>query len=83
MIATVLNMFPALFAQVVQQGGHGDWSLLGIIIAVIIIAAACAILIIILRVMGYEIPRWVWHILGIVAVAFVGILALKILWSMW
>ncbi len=75
-------MIASLFAQV-QQGGHGDWSLLGILIGVIIIVAAVAIVVTILKVMGYDIPPWFWHIVAILAVAFVGIIALKFLWSMW
>ncbi len=71
----------SMLAQVVQGRG-GDDGLLHLFIVIIIAVAAVAILIVVLKAMGYAVPQWVWAIVGILAAAFVGIFALKFLWSM-
>ena len=58
------------------------WSTFDIIKAVIIIAAMVAILILGLRYFGVQIPQIVWQVIGIVLVAFLCIVAIKILFSM-
>ncbi len=73
------------FAQVVHQGGvrggDSDW-LLHLCTVLIILVAGATITGIILSVMGWTIPSWVWKIAGILLAAFVGIIALKFLWTM-
>ncbi len=53
-----------------------------ILFIAIVMAAAIAICVIIIRKLGYEIPGWIAQIALILAVAFVGILALRFLFSM-
>lgn len=60
-----------------------EWSILAILIAIVVIAAGVAIVYVALRKFGVTIPDWVVQIFWILVVAFVAILALKFLWSMW
>lgn len=56
-------------------------SILSLLIFVIVVAAGVAIVYVALNRFGIKIPDWVVHIFCILIVAFVSILALKLLWS--
>lgn len=59
----------------------GGWGVGQIAIAVIVILAIVAIVAIAVRAMNVPIPAWVWHVLGVLVVAFVCILAVRLLMS--
>jgi hypothetical protein len=73
-----------LIAQIAGGGvgAFGGYSILQICMIVIFVIAAIAITIVIVRAMGIEIPGWVYTVVWILVAAFVGILALKFLASM-
>ncbi len=58
------------------------WTLEGWLVAILIIAGAVAVALIVLRVLGYTVPPWVWQIAWICAAVFLGILALRFLFSL-
>lgn len=70
--------------QILAEGGRflAGWSLFEIFRAIIVIAAAIGIVYVILRVVGVTIPPWVVQIFWILLAAFVGILALGLLFSL-
>jgi hypothetical protein len=68
-----------MFAQVVVPG----WSLGQILIAIVVVAACVALVYVALRQFGIAIPEWVKQIFWIVVVAFVVIVAIKFVLSMW
>lgn len=70
---------PALLAQ--MRINFQAWTLEGILIAVVVIAAAVGIVLVAIRVFGIEIPSWVVHIFWIVVVAFVAIVAIRLVFS--
>ena len=74
----------SLLAQIAGGGvgAFGGYSILQICMIVIFVIAAIAITIVIVRAMGIEIPGWVYTVVWILVAAFVGILALKFLASM-
>ncbi len=65
-----------------HRGGGFEWDLLHLLIVLLICVGAVAVAVIILKVLGWTIPQWVWQILGIVAAVVVGVIALKFLWSL-
>ena len=66
-----------LFAEV-----FAGWSIIQILTAVIVIAAVAAIVSVAVRAMGVAIPDWVVKILWIVAIAFVALIAIRIVLSL-
>jgi hypothetical protein len=60
-----------------------EWSILAILIAVIVIAGGVAVMYIILRKLGITVPDWIVQIFWVLVAVFVGVFALKLLWSMW
>lgn len=58
------------------------WGFTEILIAIIVIAAAVAIMYVALRQFGIQIPQWVIQIFWIVVVAFVAIVAIRIVMSL-
>ncbi len=76
-----------LLAQVIveHQRGNGiafGWGIGEIAIAVVVIAAVIAVVVIALREFGVAIPRWALQVLGVLIVAFIVIIAIKLLLSM-
>lgn len=65
-----------------QAVGPAGWSIGQIAIAVILIAAIVAVVFIAVRAFGLPIPQWVWQVIGVLIVAFVCILAVRLLMSM-
>lgn len=61
----------------VTAWGFGEW-----MVAIVIIAAVFAVVYIATQAMGIVIPRWVLNILGVVAIAFVAIIAIRMLLAM-
>ncbi len=57
-------------------------TLAGLAIMVIIVIAIVAIVFVVARVAGIQVPQWLIHIGWILLVAFVGILAIKLLMRM-
>jgi hypothetical protein len=66
-----------LFQQPIQQ-----WSFVEILILIIIVAACIGILFIALQVFGITIPDWAIKIFWIVVVAFVAIMAIRLVAGM-
>ncbi len=65
-----------------HRSGGFDWSIGSIVIALIVIVVLVGILLIVLKNSGVALPAWVWQILGLLALAFVAIVAVKILLSL-
>lgn len=61
----------------------GNYSFRQVIIGVIIIAALIAVVYVALPAMGIAIPAWVVTMCWILAVAFVAILVINLLFGMW
>jgi hypothetical protein len=70
--------------QILAQGGRllAGWTLESIFIAIIIVACAVGVVYVILRAVGVSIPPWVVNIFWILAAAFIGILAIRLLFSL-
>ena len=77
----ILSVLLVLLAQVARGGawgfGFGELAI-GIVIAV----AVLGILWIFVKAMEIPIPQWFWHIAGIVLLALVAIVAIKLVLSM-
>ncbi len=77
---------PCLLADVIVEGhrggGIGSYSFGEIVIGLIIVVAIIAVAIAITRAMGWEIPSWVWTVVGICIAAVVAILAIRFLMSL-
>ncbi len=74
-----------LFADVVietHRSSGFEWDVLHMAIALIVVLAVVAIVYVVTRAMGWAIPDWLVKIVVICAVAVVGIIALKFLWSL-
>ncbi len=69
-------------ALLAQAGGMWGFSFEALIIRIIIIAAVIGILYIALDYFGVKIPGWLLKCIGIVVVAFVCIVCIKLLMSM-
>lgn len=69
-----------MLAQVVNLAG--PWSIGSILIAVIVLAAAIAVVYVALQAFGVTPPPWAVKIFWIVLVAFVAVVALKILFGL-
>lgn len=67
-----------MFAQMMVRA----WSLQQMLIAIVIIAAAVALVYVALRQFGVAIPEWVRQVFWIVVVAFVVILAIRLVFSL-
>jgi hypothetical protein len=67
----------AILAQVVRAGGIPELA-----VWLIIVAAIVAVVLIVLRAMGIAVPAWVVQILWVIAIAAVGILAIRLLLSL-
>lgn len=67
-----------MLLQVARGGALLGLSLGELLIAVIVIAAVVAIAYVVLKNMGWNPPGWAVHIFWIVVLAFVGILAIRI-----
>ncbi len=65
-----------------SSGGAMEWGPLQIAIALLIVLGVIAVVYIVVRAMGWTIPDWLVKIVVVCAVVFVGILALKFLWSL-
>lgn len=70
-------MISLLFAQQMRHGA--SWSFADIAIAVLIILGILGIVLIVSKVVGFQIPPWVWQILGIVVAVGLGIIAIRFL----
>lgn len=72
-----------MFADVaVRQGPFWGWSFGEMAIAVVIVAAVVALVWVALRQFGVGIPAWVIQVFWILVVAFVVILAIRLVMSM-
>jgi hypothetical protein len=67
----------AILAQVVRAGGIPELA-----VWLILVAAIVAVVLIVLRAMGIAVPGWVVQILWVIAIAAVGILAIRLLLSL-
>jgi hypothetical protein len=67
----------ALFGQVVAAGSILQW----LILAIVIIAGIGVVYLVAKRA-GFPIPDWFVQIVGIIVLAFVAVIALKLLWSL-
>jgi uncharacterized protein (DUF983 family) len=66
------NLLPALLGQLVRRPGDPA----GFLIWCIVIAGMIAVAFVIMRVLGYNPPPWVVHILTIIGVVLVGVIAI-------
>ena len=64
------------------NGGGISWSIGDILIWLLIAVGVVAITVIVLRVLGWQIPQWVWQIVGICVAVVIGILAIRFLLSL-
>lgn len=60
-----------------------SWSFMQWVITVIVVAASIAILVVVLNVLGFSIPAWAMTIFWILVVAFVAVVAVRFLISLW
>lgn len=73
----------ALLPLFAQLHNAADWSIGGIVIACIIIGGIIGVALVVLKVAEIKVPWWVVQICIIVAVCFAGVVAVKLLLSMW
>ena len=59
----------------------GTWGFSELLTAVIVVAALLGIAYVAVKAMGVPIPGWLWNIAGIVAVALVAIVAIRLVLS--
>lgn len=73
-----------LFSQVAQPPAApvSSWGWGGLAILIVIIAAVVALVWVAIREFGLAVPGWVIHVFWILAVAFVVILAIRLVMSM-
>ncbi len=75
------TLIPVLAARDISSStsawGIGEW-----LIAFIVVLGCIAIAIVVTKVMGFQIPQWVWQVVGIVAAVVVGVIAIKFLLGM-
>lgn len=64
------------------QGPVATWGIADIAIAIVVIAAICALVYVALKQFGVSIPEWVKHVAWILVVAFVIIMAIRIVAGM-
>ena len=75
-------MLAAVFGQVIRERPFlMGWGLGEILVLIIVIAALLSIVYVAVDAMGSPIPAWVWKIIGIVIIAFVAIVAIKLVLS--
>lgn len=67
----------ALWEKSVHAWGFIDWAKFIVVVAVIV-----GIVYVVLRECGITIPGWVWHIVGLVALALVALLAIGFIASL-
>jgi len=60
----------------------GGLSFLQIALAIVIIAGIVAIVIVILNKLGIQLPSWFVQILLIIVVVLVGVVAIRLIWSL-
>ncbi len=60
----------------------GGYNLVQLAIMAIVICGVIGVVFVVMRQAGINLPPWVWTIIGIVALCFVGILAIRLISSM-
>ncbi len=60
----------------------GGYSLVQLAIMAIIICGVLGVVFIVMKQAGVSLPQWVWTIIGIVFLCFVGIVAIRLIASM-
>ncbi len=60
----------------------GGYSLVQLAIMAIIICGVIGVVFIVMKQAGINLPQWVWAIIGIVVLCFVGIVAIRLIASM-
>jgi len=74
---------PGLLAdtEIIRRGGgEGDFERL--VIVVLVVLGVIAVALIVARAMGWTVPRWVWQVVGVCVLIFVGVIAVKFLFSL-
>ena len=75
-------MLATVFGQVVRERPlFVGWGFAEVLTAIIVIAALLSIVYIAVKAMGAPIPGWVWRIVGVVIIAFVAIIAIRLVLS--
>lgn len=79
-----MNQLAILDEVVVHHVGGGgiSWSIGDVLVWLLIAVGVVAITVIVLRVLGWQIPQWVWQIVGICVAVVIGILAIRFLLSL-
>jgi hypothetical protein len=75
--ARVLSLEIVMLAQIFRGLSVGEF-----LIWVIVLAGMIGVALIVLRACGVAVPQWFWHIVGIVAMCFVAVVAIRFLASM-
>ncbi len=75
-------MIAVLPILALREINASTWGLAEWLVTIIVVLGAIAVAIVVSKVMGFEIPQWVWQIVGIVFAVFVGVIAIRFLLSM-